>query len=122
MLAGHWVPDAIEAAGGVPVGPPAGSPSRYATWAEIEGLAPDAVVVAPCGFDLARTSAEALPLAATLRSLAPRVLLIDGNAYLNRPGPRLVEAVETIGAWLRGEAVDGARGVDLPAAVGALAG
>jgi len=113
MLAGHWVPDAIEAAGGVPVGPAAGSPSIYATWSEIEGLAPDVVIVAPCGFDLARTSAEASPLADTLRSLAPRVLLMDGNAYLNRPGPRLAEAVETMAAWLRGETVDDSHATDL---------
>jgi hypothetical protein len=38
-----------------------------------------------------------------LRSLTPRVLFLDGNAYLNRPGPRIVEAIETIAGWLRGE-------------------
>jgi hypothetical protein len=30
---------------------------------------------------------------------------MDGNAYLNRPGPRLVEAVETMAAWLEGRPV-----------------
>jgi iron complex transport system substrate-binding protein len=58
MLAGHWVPDVIEAAGGVAVGVPAGEPSRYATWEEIESLRPDFVVVAPCGFDRARGERE----------------------------------------------------------------
>jgi iron complex transport system substrate-binding protein len=105
MLAGHWVPDATFAAGGVAVGPAGGAPSPYATWDEVRSLAADAVVVAPCGFDLGRTVAEAAPVAETLRGLAPRVLLMDGNAYLNRPGPRIVEAIETIAAWLRGEAV-----------------
>lgn len=113
MLAAHWVPDAISAAGGVAVGPEPGMPSPYATWEEIRALAPDAVVVAPCGFDLARTVLEAAPLAATLRALAPDVLLMDGNAYLNRPGPRLVEAVETIAAWLRGGPVPAERAVSL---------
>jgi iron complex transport system substrate-binding protein len=117
MLAGHWVPDAIVAAGGVPVGPDAGATSPYATWDEVRSLAADAVVVAPCGFDLARTVREAAPVAETLRGLAPRVLLMDGNAYLNRPGPRLVDAVETIAAWLRGEAVPEQRAVPLEAAV-----
>jgi hypothetical protein len=62
------------------------------------------VVVAPCGFDLERTVTEAAPLADILRSLAPRVLLMDGNAYLNRPGPRIADAVDAMAAWLRGDA------------------
>jgi len=109
MLAGHWVPEAVEAAGGRPLGPAAGQPSPYATWDEVRALRPDAVIVAPCGFDLARTRREAEPLAPTLRALAPRVLLMDGNAFLNRPGPRLVEAVETMASWLGGRSVDGHR-------------
>jgi len=72
-------------------------------------LGAEALVVAPCGFDLARTRREAAPMAAALRGLAPRVLLMDGNAWLNRPGPRLVEAVETMAAWLDGRSVDGPR-------------
>jgi iron complex transport system substrate-binding protein len=114
MLAGHWVPEAVEAAGGRPLGPAAGQPSPYATWDEVRALRPDALVVAPCGFDLARTRREAEPLAPTLRSLAPRVLLMDGNAFLNRPGPRLVEAVETIASWLDGRSVDSSRACALP--------
>lgn len=117
MLAGHWVPDTIEAAGGEPVGPPAGASSPYATWEEIRGLKPDAIVVAPCGFDLARTVEEARALRDTLRSLAPAVLLMDGNAYLNRPGPRLVEAAETIAAWLAGRDVPPERALPLDAPV-----
>jgi len=113
MLAAHWIPDTIEAAGGVSVGPPAGEPSPYATWDEIRALSPDAAIVAPCGFDLVRTVSEATFLSATLRGLAPRVLLMDGNAYLNRPGPRIVEAAETIAAWLRGEPVPAARAAEL---------
>jgi iron complex transport system substrate-binding protein len=114
MLAGHWVPEAVEAAGARYVGPAAGEPSPYATWDAVGALGPDAVVVAPCGFDLARTVREAEPIADTLRRLAPRVLLMDGNAYLNRPGPRLVEAVETIAAWLDGRPVDPARACAMP--------
>jgi iron complex transport system substrate-binding protein len=102
MLAGHWVPDAIAAAGGVPLGPEPGAPSPYASWDEIAALGADAVIVAPCGFDLERTVRESAHVADRLRSLAPRVLLLDGDAYLNRPGPRLVDAVETVAAWLRG--------------------
>jgi iron complex transport system substrate-binding protein len=117
MLAGHWVPDAVHAAGGISVGPRPGSPSPYATWEEVSALRPDAVVVAPCGFDLDRTRRESAPFAERLAALAPRVLLLDGNAYLNRPGPRIVEAVETIAAWLAGAFVPKDRGEDLAGTV-----
>lgn len=116
MLAGHWVPDAIHAAGGIALGPGPGDPSPYATWEEVRALEPDAVIVAPCGFDLDRTIRESAPFARQLLALAPRVLLLDGNAYLNRPGPRIVEAVETIAGWLRGATVPAGRGVKLCAA------
>lgn len=115
MLAGHWVPDSIRAAGGIAVGPEPGDPSPYTTWDEVSALQPDAVIVAPCGFDLDRTLRESAPFADRLRALAPRVLLLDGNAYLNRPGPRIVEAVETIAAWLSGAPIPADRGADLGA-------
>jgi iron complex transport system substrate-binding protein len=105
MLAGHWTSDVLAAAGAEPLGPAAGTPSPYASWEEIRALRPDAVVVAPCGFDLERTRREAEPRFEALRSLAPRVLLLDGNAYVNRPGPRLVEAAEMLAAWLTGAAL-----------------
>jgi iron complex transport system substrate-binding protein len=117
MLAGHWVPDAIQAAGGMPVGPRPGAPSAYATWDEVRALGADAAVVAPCGFDLARTVREAAPVADELGSLASRVLLLDGNAYLNRPGPRLVEAIETIADWLARRPIPAERGLTLAEAV-----
>ena len=101
MLAGHWVPDVIEAAGGVALGPPAGAPSAYATWDEIAALGADVVVVAPCGFDLARAERESERFADRLRASAPRQLVLDGNAYLTRPGPRLVDAAEILAGFFR---------------------
>jgi iron complex transport system substrate-binding protein len=100
MLGAQWVPDLVDAAGGEPVGPPHGTLSPYVTWESIADLQPDAVVVAPCGFDLARTLREAEPHRDRLHDLAPRVLFMDGNAYWNRPGPRLVDAAESLSAWL----------------------
>jgi iron complex transport system substrate-binding protein len=113
MLAGHWVPDSIRAAGGIALGPEPGHPSSYTTWDSVRALRPDAVIVAPCGFDLDRTIRESAPFATALRELAPRVLLLDGNAYLNRPGPRIVEAVETIAGWLFDGFVAKDRGADM---------
>ncbi len=103
MLAGHWMPDVVEAAGGEAVGPPPGTRSVTVTWDELAGLHPDALLVAPCGFDLPRTLAEAGPVRERILALAPRVLCLDGNAYFNRPAPRLVDALETTARWLCGE-------------------
>jgi len=100
MLAGHWVPDMIEAAGGAPLGPLPGARFASVTWEDVARLRPDALVVAPCGFDLERTIEAARPWSDRLDAIAPRVLLLDGNAYVNRPGPRVVDAVEQIAAWL----------------------
>jgi iron complex transport system substrate-binding protein len=113
MLAGHWVPEAIEAAGGTAVGPRPGEPSPYTTWEEVRALAPDAVIVAPCGFDLDRTRRECGPWTQALRGLAPRILLLDGNAFLNRPGPRIVDAIEAVAGWLARGFVGRGTGEDL---------
>jgi iron complex transport system substrate-binding protein len=56
----------------------------------------------PCGFDLARTRREMAALSSQagwskLRAVKNRrVYLTDGNAYFNRPGPRIVESLEIL--------------------------
>ncbi|MGH9118425.1 MAG: cobalamin-binding protein [Acidimicrobiales bacterium] len=102
MLAGHWTPEVVAAAGCIASGPPAGAASVTAAWEQVDDLEADAIVVAPCGFDLARTRREAGAHYDRLWGAAPRVLLADGNAYFNRPGPRLVVGTEAIAAWLNG--------------------
>src|SRR5205085_665120 len=52
FTAGHWVPDLVTAAGGIPVAARPGEPSITASWAEIAAARPDLVVVAPCGCHL----------------------------------------------------------------------
>jgi iron complex transport system substrate-binding protein len=105
MLGAQWVPDLLEAAGGDAIGVQKGALSGYVTWETITELRADALLVAPCGFDLARTLREAERHRDRLRSLAPRVLFMDGNAYWNRPGPRLIEAAEALSQWLSGSAL-----------------
>jgi iron complex transport system substrate-binding protein len=105
MSAGHWIPDLIELAGGIPVLAHPHENSRRLSWSEIAAAAPEAVIVSPCGFDLNRTKLEVAELdrIPEWRSLparrAGRVLAMDGNAYLSRPGPRLVDATEMIARW-----------------------
>ena len=101
MAAGHWTPDVVEASGGTYLGPDPGQSASPTTWEAIDKAHPEALVVAPCGFDLPRTIREARPLEPVLRRIAPRILLMDGNRYLSRPGPGIVEAAEILAEWLR---------------------
>ena len=73
---------------------------------ELGELEPDVVLIKPCGFDLERSARELETLTRTLpwqkwRAVREgRVFLADGNAYFNRPGPRLVESAEILAACL----------------------
>ncbi|OLC07589.1 MAG: hypothetical protein AUH42_03365 [Gemmatimonadetes bacterium 13_1_40CM_70_11] len=97
-VAGHWVPELVTAAGGRDVGAAPGEPSRSRTWRELAALAPDVVVVAPCGFDVARAQREyAAVIDPDARVLFHRrVEFLDGNAYTSRPGPRLADTAELL--------------------------
>ena len=95
MSGGHWTPGLVELAGGEPILADPGANSRVLDWHAIAAAQPEVAIVAPCGFDLPRTDAAVTALApAARRALGPRVRTIDGNAYVNRPGPRLVDTAE----------------------------
>jgi iron complex transport system substrate-binding protein len=106
MAAGNWMPELCDLAGGECVIGEAGKHTPYLRWEELRAKDPEVIVVLPCGFDLARTRAEAKVLEAKpgwrdLRAVrAGRVFLADGNAYFNRPGPRLVESLEALAEML----------------------
>ena len=102
MTAGNWMPELVEKAGGRNCFGEAGLRSAYLSWDALRAADPDAILVLPCGFDLARTRAEAgalrdLPGWDELAAVsAGRVFLTDGHQYFNRPGPRLVESLEIL--------------------------
>jgi iron complex transport system substrate-binding protein len=103
MLGGTWMPDLVELAGGLAVGVTAGAPAPTITPTNLRALAPDVVLIKPCGFTLDRTLAErALIDDHVLTHLggATRVFASDGSAYFNRPGPRLVESLEIMAACI----------------------
>jgi iron complex transport system substrate-binding protein len=93
MAAGNWVPELVERAGGVNLFGSAGQHSPWMTAEELLAARPDITILMPCGYDLARTLEE-LPLLP--EGLTGRVVCVDGNAYFNRPGPRLVESLEIL--------------------------
>lgn len=101
--AGHWVPEMVHRAGGVDALAAPGSHSRAIATANVAGAAPDVLVFAPCGYDLRRATREADE---TLRHSAWRwadgraAWALDANALTSRPGPRLIDGIETMAALL----------------------
>lgn len=94
---GHWVPDMVEAAGGVPVLATPGERSRRLEWDEIAAEDIDVTVFSPCGFDLEGSVAQAATFLDRPESAAlGRVVAVDANAYFSRPGPRVVDGVELL--------------------------
>jgi iron complex transport system substrate-binding protein len=102
MLAGNWGPELVDLAGGVQPLTLPGAHSVYVDWPDVFATDPQVLVVCPCGFDLLR-SADAAGALARLpgwRNLSAvrsgRAYALDGNAYFNRPGPRLVDTLELL--------------------------
>jgi iron complex transport system substrate-binding protein len=110
MLGGMWMPELISRAGGVPLVTRPGDHAPTLTRNVLETLAPDVVLIKPCGFALDRTLAElsllpdVLPWGSWRAVEEGRVYVADGNAYFNRPGPRIVESMEILAACLHPEA------------------
>jgi iron complex transport system substrate-binding protein len=62
---------------------------------------PEVIVIKPCGFSLERTLAERDVIVHNVLGAVgarARVYATDGNAFFNRPGPRLVESLEIMAA------------------------
>jgi iron complex transport system substrate-binding protein len=105
MLGGTWMPELIELAGGAAAGAAAGQLAPTVTSAELARLRPEVVVVKPCGFNVERTLAERALIESAIVAAVPgaRLYVTDGNAFFNRPGPRLVESLEIMSACLHPE-------------------
>jgi len=111
---GHWGPELVALAGGAdPVGR-AGEDAVQVTWDAVRDAAPEVLVIACCGFDVARTARDLPILRAypgfddlpAVRNQA--VWMVDGSAYFSRPGPRLVDSLELLAPLVHPELFDGA--------------
>ncbi|MBY0312644.1 MAG: ABC transporter substrate-binding protein [Phycisphaerales bacterium] len=125
FVGGHWTPQLIERAGGEhPLNPtratehsgaaagPVGQTQRAAgksiqvSPADIVASRPEVVILCPCGLSLKQGIAEARALAQQewLQELPAvrngRIAVVDGNQMFNRPGPRLVDALEFLVGFL----------------------
>jgi iron complex transport system substrate-binding protein len=109
MIGGTWMPELVELAGGEPLVTRAGEHARTLSQKELAALAPapEVVLIKPCGFELARSLMEIETINRLVTSLEwpacirGEVFLADGNAYFNRPGPRLVESLEILAACVQ---------------------
>lgn len=109
MTASNWIPELVRLAGGQPLFSAAGQPSTRFTWETLVATDPDVIIFMPCGLDLNRTRTEALTLTKrpeweNIHAVkSGRVYITDGNAYFNRPGPRLVDSLEIMAEILHPE-------------------
>ena len=102
MAAGNWMPTLVEMAGGINLFGEAGLHSPWLEWEALRAADPEVIVVLPCGFDMARSTAEMPALTARdgwqdLQAVRDRqVFITDGHQYFNRPGPRVAESLEIL--------------------------
>jgi iron complex transport system substrate-binding protein len=101
---GHWLPEMVEAVGGVPVLAEKGQPSREVAWHEVRSAAPEVVVFMPCGYYLEEAEEEARTFLAhpefadTPAARNGNVFAVDATSFFSRPGPRIVDGIEIL-AW-----------------------
>jgi iron complex transport system substrate-binding protein len=106
MLAGHWMPELIQLAGGRDGLCKPGSRTSTADWEAIRAYDPEVLTIMPCGYPLEKTLSEVpaltrLPGWETLTAVREgRVYAVDGQAYFNRPGPRIVDSLELLTGFI----------------------
>ncbi|MDP9069609.1 MAG: cobalamin-binding protein [Actinomycetota bacterium] len=102
---GHWIPEMIELAGGRDLVGVQGEPSTGLSWHAVEAAAPELIVFMPCGYRLPEAVVQARDLyareefAATPAAHDGAVFAVDSSSYFSRPGPRLIDGLETL-AWI----------------------
>ncbi|MEA2557166.1 MAG: iron complex transport system substrate-binding protein [Actinomycetota bacterium] len=104
FVAGHWMPEMVELAGGVNLLNERGNRSVEIAWHEVRDAAPEVVIFMPCGYylDVAEEEAQAFLYQAEFAD-APaarngNVFAVDATSFFSRPGPRLVDGLEIL-AW-----------------------
>lgn len=102
IAAGNWIPELVNIAGGTYTLAEVGEHSTKLTWDALSEYQPDVIILMPCGFKIAQTQAELPVFTANSHWQAlpavqnNQVFIVDGNAYLNRSGPRIVDSVEIL--------------------------
>jgi len=101
-VAGHWVPEMIELAGGRDVLGRKRTPSFRVTVEEVLEADPEILLIALCGYTAAQAQDEyfAMTFPAEWNEMAAarglRVYALDATSHFSRPGPRLITGVEAL--------------------------
>ncbi len=119
FASGHWVPELVQAAGGLDEVASAGAESVRVSWDDIAAFAPEVLVIMPCGFNLQQTMKQIWSVFGAYGSRANnphffdlpavrngRVYAVDANSYFARPGPRVVEGAELLAHLIHPELFD----------------
>lgn len=103
---GHWVPDMIEAAGGICALGKSREKSKRVTWGMLQDTGADIIINAYCGYDLACNERECDKMQdnadwKTFCSKA-RVYSTNASAFFSRPGNRLIDGTELLAFIIHG--------------------
>jgi iron complex transport system substrate-binding protein len=104
IIAGGWMPELARLAGTQPVLVESAEKFKKVTWPGIEAAQPEIVLILPCGYPTQKTWDELMDpgTSSALRRLAAvrngQCYVLDGNAYFNRPGPRIADSTEILAA------------------------
>jgi iron complex transport system substrate-binding protein len=106
FCSGHWGPELVEIAGGHdPLGRKH-QPSAQIDWHEVLNACPEVIVLALCGYDVARARRdyELLRQFPGLNSIPAaqtgEIHVVNASAYFARPGPRIVDSLEILAGIL----------------------
>jgi iron complex transport system substrate-binding protein len=104
FVAGHWIPEMVEAVAASNLLNEKGEPSRVVTHREIRDANPEVLIFMPCGYYLEEAEVEAErvlahpEIADTPAARNGNVFAVDATSFFSRPGPRIVDGLEIL-AW-----------------------
>ena len=106
FCSGHWGPELVEIAGGHdPLGRKH-QPSAQIDWHQVLDARPEVIVLALCGYDVARARHDYELLRqfpgfdTTPAAQTGKVYVVNASAYFSRPGPRIVDSLEILAGIL----------------------
>jgi iron complex transport system substrate-binding protein len=106
FCSGHWGPELVEIAGGYDSLGRKHQPSAQIDWHQVLNARPEIIVLALCGYDVARArhdyellsqfpGFDSIPAART-----GEIYVVNASAYFARPGPRIVDSLEILAGIL----------------------